>query len=68
MQTAYLLYYNTIYRQGLRKITKVFIGVTSLNPDLKAGPLELKQLCVLLASHAVLQNKIPQYLKRVTPI
>jgi hypothetical protein len=38
------------------------------NPDSKAGPLELKELCVLLAPYTVFLNKFPQYLKRVTPI
>jgi len=67
MKAAYLRYY-TIFRQGLRKITKMFVSVASLHPDLKAGPLELKELCVLLAPYAVFLNKFPQYLKSVTPI
>jgi hypothetical protein len=53
---------------GVKKITEMFVSVASLHPDLKAGPLELKELRVLLAPYAVFLNKFPQYLKRVTPI
>jgi len=43
----------------------MFVSVASLQPDLKDGPLRLKDLCVLLAPYAVFLNKFPQYLKRV---